>query len=319
MRALVTGGAGLVGSHLVDRLLAQGHEVIAIDDLSRGTYANLAHLKREPRFVFIEHDVVRPFRANVDAVFHLAVPSSPRSCEDDPVRAAMTCVAGTAHALEVAARAGGRAVLGMSSDVFGPGARCAEAIAADFVRTRAVDVRLVRAPLVYGPRMAPDGGDVVSVLALAALSGGRDADARLTAAVAAFGPALHLAYVDDAVVAFLDAAGAEPGEGAERHAPTVEVSPGDVARAVAASLGRGPAGAAAATPTPVGAQASAAATALADGVARTVAWFATRLGRRARERPSGAYAISARPGADASADASADAKRMNERRAASCL
>lgn len=293
MRVLVTGGAGLVGSHLVDRLLARGHEVIAVDDLSRGSFANLAHLKREPRFAFAEHDVVRPFRADVDGVFHLAVPSSPRSCEDDPVRAAMTCVAGTAHALEVAADRGARAVLGMSSEVFGPGARCAEAIAADFARTRGVDVRIVRSPLVYGPRMAPDGGDVVSVLALAALS--RGGDAGLEAAAASFARTVSLVYVDDAVTALLhameSAMDGEPVDGAdglarEALAPSTEVSPGDVARAVAACLERDE------WPTPadvmgegVMGEGAPAPMDLSEGVARTVEWFASRLQRRSADRP----------------------------------
>src|SRR5687767_5421677 len=81
-RVLVIGGASLVGSHLCDRLLADGAEVVAIDDLSRGTWANIAHLKREPRFAFVEHDVALPFDAKrVDDVFHLALPSTRETCK----------------------------------------------------------------------------------------------------------------------------------------------------------------------------------------------------------------------------------------------
>src|SRR6185295_6465076 len=97
------GGAGLVGSHLCDRLLAQGNEVIAVDDLSTGSFANIAHLKREARFAFVEHDLAEPFRADVDAVVHLATPSGATSD--------MARVAGTIHVLEAASSRAARVVL----------------------------------------------------------------------------------------------------------------------------------------------------------------------------------------------------------------
>ena len=152
-RVLVLGGAGVVGSHLVDRLIADGNEVIAIDDLSRGSFANIAHLRRDKRFVFREHDVGVPFRAEVDRIFHLALPSTRAACGIDPVKAAMTCVSGTMNALEVAAANGARLVLGTASERWGAGVRCAESLALDFAGTRHTDVRVVRLPSTYGPRM----------------------------------------------------------------------------------------------------------------------------------------------------------------------
>ena len=151
-----------MGSHLVDRLLADGHEVIAIDDLSRGSFANIAHLKHEKRFAFIEHDVTLPFRAEVDCIFHLAVPSTRMACEPDPIKAAIVCVMGTVHTLEVAATNHAHVVLATATERWGVGVRCAESIAAEFVSRRGVEVRLVRLPSAYGPRMAPDGDHVVT-------------------------------------------------------------------------------------------------------------------------------------------------------------
>ncbi|AKU99230.1 UDP-glucose 4-epimerase [Labilithrix luteola] len=170
-RFLILGGAGLVGSHLCDRLLAAGREVIVVDDLSSGSYANVAHWKFEPRFAFVEHDVRSAFDAKVDVIFHLALPSSRASCRRDPVGAAMTCIDGTRLALDAAARAGARLVIVTSTERWGHGARSAESFALDFAKQRGLDVRIVRHASVYGARMAPDGDHVVSTLALRALRG----------------------------------------------------------------------------------------------------------------------------------------------------
>lgn len=170
-RFLILGGASVVGSHLCDRLLAAGREVIVVDDLSDGSYANVAHHGHNPRFAFVEHDVRVPFRAEVDAIFHLALPSSQASCARDPLGAARTCIDGTRNALEVASQTGARLVFVTSTERWGHGARSAESFAMDFAKQRGADVRIVRHASVFGARMAPDGDHVVSTLALRALRG----------------------------------------------------------------------------------------------------------------------------------------------------
>lgn len=170
-RFLILGGASVVGSHLCDRLLAAGREVIVVDDLSAGSYANVAHHRQNPRFLFAEHDVRVPFRADVDAIFQLALPSSHERCRRDPASASTTCIDGTRNALEVACRTGARLVFVTATERWGHGARTAESFAMDFAKQRGVDVRIVRHASAYGPRMAPDGDHVVSTLALRALRG----------------------------------------------------------------------------------------------------------------------------------------------------
>ena len=300
-RTLVVGGAGLVGSHLVDRLLAEGQEVIAIDDLSRGAFASGAHLRLDPRFALVEHDITRPFRAGVSTIFHLAMPSTRLGCEQDPVKAAMTCVAGTMHVLQVAAANDARLVIVPSTERWGEGIRCAEALAVDFGRARGVDVHIVRMPAAYGPRMAPDGDALVTWLVLQAVRGeplvprGRlDRRVRLT-------------YVDDAVETLVRAMKSE------QHLPPLvadscEVTVGELARTVAEAAGLEgadvpedsgdgppsmpmsgrpalvdalPASIALEQPPPID---------LREGLARTVAWFETRTGRRIAERQSGVFA-----------------------------
>src|SRR5688500_15302669 len=128
-RIMVIGGASLLGSNLCERLLLDGDEVIAVDDFTSGSFATFAHLSGQPRFSFVEHDVrVQLTARKLDAVFHLAVPSSRRAYESDPVRSTVTSVVGTVHALELAADHDARLVLATSPERWGQGVRCAESL-----------------------------------------------------------------------------------------------------------------------------------------------------------------------------------------------
>jgi UDP-glucuronate decarboxylase len=196
MRALVTGGAGFLGSHLCERLLADSHEVIALDDFSTGSPDNVAHLAVSPRFTLVEHDVGNPFDYKVDRVYHLASPASPVHYQRDPVRTTLTNVQGTLRALECAERRGARLLLASTSEVYGDplvhpqaedylgnvnpigpracydeGKRCAESLVMDFSRLERADVRIARIFNTYGPRMAVNDGRVVSHFIVQALRG----------------------------------------------------------------------------------------------------------------------------------------------------
>ena len=196
MRALVTGGAGFLGSHLCDRLIQGGLEVVAMDDLSTGSLANIAHLAASPRFCFVEHDVTRPYRFEVDRIYNLASPASPPHYQRDPVRTLLTNVLGAHHALSLAELCGARVLQASTSEVYGDpevhpqpesyrgsvspigvracydeGKRCAEALSMDHHRSRGVEVRIARIFNTYGPRMRPDDGRAISNFVVQALSG----------------------------------------------------------------------------------------------------------------------------------------------------
>lgn len=224
-RVLVIGGASLLGSHLCERLVEDGHEVIAIDDFTTGSFATLSHLKHEPRFAFVEHDVTAKFDAHVDAVFHLAVPSSRRACESDPIRATVTGVMGTVHALEVASAHDARIVVATSFERWGPGVRCAESLVRDFSRTRTVDARIVRVASAYGPRMPLDDPHVVTRLSIQALRG------EPLVLSPAPGARETLSYVAEAVETLVRAMEA-PHQASALVAPYVETTVEAVARAV---------------------------------------------------------------------------------------
>ncbi|MFH8469102.1 UDP-glucuronic acid decarboxylase family protein [Streptomyces sp. NPDC017991] len=193
-RVLVTGGAGFIGSHLCERLIDDGHEVICLDNLFTGRRSNIAHLLGSPRFEFERHDVAEPFHVEVDQIYHLACPASPVHYQRNPVRTVRTCVEGTLNALELARETGARLFIASTSEVYGDpqvhpqqedywghvnpigvracydeGKRCAEALAVSFARQYGVEVRLGRIFNTYGPRMHENDGRVVSNFTVQAL------------------------------------------------------------------------------------------------------------------------------------------------------
>lgn len=196
---VVTGGAGFIGSHLCDRLLEQGHRVVALDDLSTGDLSHLAHLQGHPRFSLITHDIVQPWPAEVaDAsqIFNLACPASPAYYQLHPVQTTLTSSIGTWRMLELAQRNGARVLQASTSEVYGDpevhpqseeyrglvnpigprscydeGKRCAEALCFAYHREHAVEIRVARLFNCYGPRLCPGDGRVVSNFIVQALRG----------------------------------------------------------------------------------------------------------------------------------------------------
>lgn len=196
MRTLVTGGAGFLGSHLCERLLRDGHEVICLDNFFSGRRANVAHLTGHPAFELIRHDIVEPILLEVDRIYHLACPASPVHYQYNPVKTTKTSVMGTINMLGLAKRVRARILLTSTSEVYGDpkqhpqtesywghvnpigirscydeGKRVAECLMMDYHRQNNVDIRIVRIFNTYGPRMAADDGRVVSNFCVAALKG----------------------------------------------------------------------------------------------------------------------------------------------------
>src|SRR5271157_128362 len=196
MRALVTGGAGFLGSHLCERLLDDGHEVICLDNFFSGRRANIIHLKGNPNFEIVRHDTVEPILLEVDRIFHLACPASPVHYQFNPVKTIKTSVMGTINMLGLAKRVRARILLTSTSEVYGDpeqhpqtesywghvnpigvrscydeGKRVAECLMMDYHRQNNVDIRIVRIFNTYGPRMAINDGRVVSNFCVAALRG----------------------------------------------------------------------------------------------------------------------------------------------------
>ncbi len=195
-RVLVTGGAGFIGSHLCERLVKDGHDVICLDNFFTGSRVNLKSLEGNPRFEVIRHDVVDPFHMEVDQIFHLACPASPVQYQRNPVRTIRTAVQGTLNALDVAMESRARLLIASTSECYGDplqhpqtesywgnvnpigpracydeGKRCAEALASSYARQYGVEVRIARIFNTYGPRMQEDDGRVVSNFAVQALKG----------------------------------------------------------------------------------------------------------------------------------------------------
>ena len=201
--ALVTGGAGFVGSHLCDRLIADGYRVFCVDSFLTGRLANIAQFAREPRFELIEHDVIdhpppalRDGRIRFSHLFHLACAASPPQYQADPEHTMLTNVLGTRNMLRLAENVGARFLLTSTSEVYGDpevhpqpeeyrgsvnctgpracydeGKRAAEALAFDFLRAGRCDTRVARIFNTYGPRLRPDDGRVVSNVVCQALAG----------------------------------------------------------------------------------------------------------------------------------------------------
>lgn len=195
-RVLVTGGAGFLGSHLCDRLLAAGHEVLCVDNLFTGSKRNIEHLHGHPRFEFIRHDVTFPLYVEVDQIFNLACPASPIHYQQDPVQTTKTSVHGAINVLGLAKRLQCRILQASTSEVYGnpavhpqtedywghvnpvgprscydEGKRCAETLFFDYHRLHKLDIKVARIFNTYGPRMHRNDGRVVSNFIVQALTG----------------------------------------------------------------------------------------------------------------------------------------------------
>ena len=185
-----------MGSHLCERLLADGHEVVCLDNFFTGTHANVAHLREHPRFELFRHDVQEKLTMEVDQIFHLACPASPIHYQRNPVRTIRTAVEGTLNLLDVAREASARMMIASTSEVYGDpaehpqtesywgnvnpigpracydeGKRCAEALATSYAIQYGVQVRIARIFNTYGPRMHENDGRVVSNFVVQALTG----------------------------------------------------------------------------------------------------------------------------------------------------
>ncbi len=196
MRTLVTGGAGFLGSHLCDRLIDAGHEVVCVDNYFTGSRKNIAHLLSHPRFEAIRHDVTFPLYIEVDRIFNLACPASPIHYQLDPVQTTKTSVHGAINMLGLAKRVKARILQASTSEVYGDpdvhpqdeaywgrvnpiglrscydeGKRCAETLFFDYFRQHQLDIKVMRIFNTYGPRMHPNDGRVVSNFIVQALRG----------------------------------------------------------------------------------------------------------------------------------------------------
>jgi UDP-glucuronate decarboxylase len=196
MRILVTGGAGFLGSHLCDRLISDGHDVVCLDNLFTGRKENIVHLLANPHFEFMRHDVVDPFKVEVDQIYNLACPASPPHYQYNPIKTIKTSVMGAINCLGLARRLKARVFQASTSEVYGDpqvhpqpetywghvnpvgrrscydeGKRCAETLFFDYHRENRIDIRVARIFNTYGPRMLPNDGRVVSNFIVQALKG----------------------------------------------------------------------------------------------------------------------------------------------------
>ncbi len=217
-RILITGGAGFIGSHLCDRLLADGHEVLCVDNLFTGRRQNVDHLRDHPRFELVRHDITFPLYVEVDQIYNLACPASPIHYQCDPVQTTKTSVVGTVNMLGLAKRLHIPILQASTSEVYGDptvhpqpesywgnvnpigpracydeGKRCAETLFFDYRRQHGLAIKVVRIFNTYGTRMHPRDGRVVSNFIMQALRGGQ---------ITLYGDGLQtrsFCYVDDLV------------------------------------------------------------------------------------------------------------------------
>ena len=196
MRILITGGAGFLGSHLCERLIEQGHDVICLDNFFTGRKTNIHHLNGNSRFELVRHDVIDPFKFEVDRIYNLACPASPPHYQYNPIKTMKTSVMGAINCLGLAKRVKARVFQASTSEVYGDpnvhpqqesywghvnpiglrscydeGKRAAETLFFDYHRENGVDIRVIRIFNTYGPRMLPDDGRVVSNFIVQALQG----------------------------------------------------------------------------------------------------------------------------------------------------
>ena len=194
-RILVTGGAGFLGSHLCDRLVTEGHEVICLDNFFSGSKRNIGHLVGKPNFDLMRHDLVQPVFLEVDEIYNLACPASPIHYQHNPVKTVKTNVMGAINVLGLAKRVGAKILQASTSEIYGDpkvhpqkedywgnvntigprscydeGKRCAETLFFDYHRQNNVNIRVVRIFNTYGPRMHPNDGRVISNFVVQALS-----------------------------------------------------------------------------------------------------------------------------------------------------
>lgn len=221
-KIIVTGGAGFLGSHLCERLLAQDNEVLCVDNFFTGTRRNIAHLLDDRRFELLRHDITHPIYVEADEIYNLACPASPVHYQFDPVQTTKTSVHGAINMLGLAKRLKAKVFQASTSEVYGDpevhpqpeeywgrvnpigyrscydeGKRCAETLFFDYHRQHKLDIKVVRIFNTYGPRMHPNDGRVVSNLVVQALRG-QD--------ITVYGEGLQtraFCYVDDLIEGFL--------------------------------------------------------------------------------------------------------------------
>ncbi len=195
-RILVTGGAGFIGSHLCERLLKEGNDVICLDNYFTGSKDNIRHLISNDHFELVRHDITQPYTAEVDEIYNLACPASPIHYQHDPVKTIQTCVIGSMNMLGLAKRVGAKILQASTSEVYGDpnihpqvesywgnvnpigirscydeGKRCAETLFMDYHRQNNLRIKIIRIFNTYGPRMSMNDGRVVSNFIVQALRG----------------------------------------------------------------------------------------------------------------------------------------------------